>query len=1410
MLAAAALLAATCAQADTIHVAPNGSDPNGDGSQGAPFASLAAAVDAAQDGDSVAIAAGTYETTERIVVTKALDIAGDDTDPSQVVFDGQDKYLLLAVGNDGALVHGITFQNGHDNSNGSATALTGHPDNYYKGAPIEMNAGTFSNCVVKSGWGRFNGSMAIWGTAKVFDCFFSGGYNYDGNPANAGRGGCLKLGGDSVAGRCVFTGGSAGGGGGVGIGNNALVFDSIITNNTCRNSDNMSYGGGGVFFITGGALSNCVVKANTTPNGYAGGIYLGPGKVYNTLVAGNSASHAGGVFMHNGNGRLYNCTIADNTAAGIGQDIFRDSNAQTVNTIVAGDYRSSAGTDVNGCIGGDPGFRDAANGDYTLDAASICIDGGSDLAWGNGATDASLSTARVIDGDGDGVAKVDIGAYEYDPATAPVGCSFRIDAPSVAAYPMSVPFSPTLSGAYGEVTSVAWDFGDGTTESGAAMAATPHPYAAPGSYTVTLTVVTTLGGTLTATKTALLKGTDVYVSTAGSNTAPYATPETAARSLTVALSCIGTPATGRAVVHIADGTYQPTEKLAIVSPVEIAGNDDDPSKVVFDGQNNNKLLSIGSAGVLVHGITFENGKGDNSGLLTGYPNFFQGCSLEMNAGTLSNCVVKSGRASYSGNLSAWGTAEIYDCVFTGGYNPDGTASNAARGGNIKIAGNAVAGRCIITGGSAVCGAGATVEGNALLFDSVITNNTSRSDNSRAGGGGVNIAGGTVSNCVIAANSTEYTTSSLTGDNAKGGGGVRLQSGKLFGCLVYGNTAKDGAGVFQLNGAVENCTIANNTATGEYGFYQTAGTAKNTISADLRVGGTVTCSCSPDLTDGENGNVNVADVSLYFRDVSENDYTLKASSPAIDAGDAAAGAESGFDLAGTARVIDGDGDGTAKIDMGCYEYDPAAIGTQVSFNFSIARYEAFADTRVVFEPAIEGQYGEVTSVAWNFGDGQTSSPAALATAANDYAAAGTYTVTLTVETTLGGTLAASRDVSFKPLVTYVAPEGTGSATAPYDTAARATATLADAIEALGEPLAGRSVVIIADGTYPAPDSAISISKGVELRGNDADPSAVTFDGENARRFFIVTNSAAFVHGMKFYRGYVSGGETDGASAKYSQATVGVGAGVVSNCVFDGCRGKYAGSVALWNTGALVDSIVANGNVADGNGAIAGRGGAVKMWNNSVVRGCTFTNNTAVQAGAVFMGGGLMEDCVLTGNSAINGNSGGRGGAVRAENATVRNCLIYGNSAYSAGGGVYLWGGSTLLESSTVADNSASDNGGDVYVENGIVKNAIVYDALSDYDSAKPPLYKAAGTVTYTCSPSLTDGADGNISAAPLFKNAADGNYAIKSSSPCVNAGQFAEWMTGAKDLAGNNRIIKSVVDMGCYEAPAALPLVILVR
>lgn len=98
---AGALVAVSPAYAagSTYYVATSGDDSTGDGSQGAPFATIAKAVDVAVDGDTISVGAGTFAGP---VVAEDLTLQGDGT---TVIPD----MLQLSPGSEGSTVTGFHF-----------------------------------------------------------------------------------------------------------------------------------------------------------------------------------------------------------------------------------------------------------------------------------------------------------------------------------------------------------------------------------------------------------------------------------------------------------------------------------------------------------------------------------------------------------------------------------------------------------------------------------------------------------------------------------------------------------------------------------------------------------------------------------------------------------------------------------------------------------------------------------------------------------------------------------------------------------------------------------------------------------------------------------------------------------------------------------------------------------------------------------------------------------------------------------------------------------------------------------------------------------------------------------------------------------------------------------------------------
>ncbi len=169
--------------------------------------------------------------------------------------------------------------------------------------------------------------------------------------------------------------------------------------------------------------------------------------------------------------------------------------------------------------------------------------------------------------------------------------------------------------------------------------------------------------------------------------------------------------------------------------------------------------------------------------------------------------------------------------------------------------------------------------------------------------------------------------------------------------------------------------------------------------------------------------------------------------------------------------------------------------------------------------------------------------------------------------------------------------------------------------------------------------------------------------------------------------------------------------------------------------------------------------------------------------------------------------------------IRNCLFMGNATTSAttlyqGGGICINGdGTNTLESCTIAGNQTMGAGGGLALAaagSNLVFNSII--CSNDAAAGDPDLFLVGNDCTnafyFSCSPVLTNQAQGNITNAPVFVDPGagyglsldGGDYRLAHSSPCVGAGTNMLWMADAPDLDGRSRMDRFMrqVDMGCYE------------
>ena len=303
----------------------------------------------------------------------------------------------------------------------------------------------------------------------------------------------------------------------------------------------------------------------------------------------------------------------------------------------------------------------------------------------------------------------------------------------------------------------------------------------------------------------------------------------------------------------------------------------------------------------------------------------------------------------------------------------------------------------------------------------------------------------------------------------------------------------------------------------------------------------------------------------------------------------------------------------------------------------------------------------------------------------------------------------------------------------------------------------SVIWVGNGTYPS-RVPVLLGKAVTLRSANG-PSGVTLSGMNISQCVMLSHSNALLTGFTVRNGRASHG-----------GAIFMSAGTVSNCVITASVATYYAGGVMLNTGCkLLDSTV-SGNTAQTNDA-----GGVYLNMGGFVDRCTVVSNLARKAGGIFLyAGGIVRNSLFAYNRAGH---------------------VYSLPENGHGGGVLCYPAGPVVENCTIVSNSAITGGGLFRNGGGAIRNSIIYDNSASLGSANH--WEGIPEATERCctTPSMGSGC---ITSPPQWMDLPNGDFRLRPTSPCLNAGTNLAWMTGAYDVERYPRVSSTTVDIGAYE------------
>lgn len=328
----------------------------------------------------------------------------------------------------------------------------------------------------------------------------------------------------------------------------------------------------------------------------------------------------------------------------------------------------------------------------------------------------------------------------------------------------------------------------------------------------------------------------------------------------------------------------------------------DPANTILDGSNAGRVLTLNidptdftcptSGNIKVEGITVRNGRARIGAGILAYT--LTPGSVELDHNIMENNTAPGTDGGVGGGCTL-GCLNMADAA---GVDIRLTNTiirhNSAQGDAVE---NGEGGGCVILS-----------SGTTWIVNNLIHNNSAGTNNTAYGLGGGFVLNMYAGDAYVINNSiTENIVHARPGSTDGSGGGILVETDEedawavsnvyLYNNIIYHNTCVSPFGSGDIaNNITDSDPYANTLVMShnDYGSY-----------------GTNTGAVAPQLID------NIRSDPVFSRS-EESLYYLTSRSPCVDAGDNAAPYLPPFDLAGQNRIQDGDNNGTAVVNMGCYE------------------------------------------------------------------------------------------------------------------------------------------------------------------------------------------------------------------------------------------------------------------------------------------------------------------------------------------------------------------------------------------------------------------------------------------------------------------------------------------------------------